>query len=191
MLLPRMSAGKSDDLVRQRVEGMAECGRQGKIPLLHVTRVAFAELAPGTENTPAGTRIIVLAAQVPVVAQRSLLFRPSALARERGRAGERETLAPQTAERVLVAGDRMQRCERGASIKHRFRGDVRRGATTQPGRRRGEGRRGFGDDSAPRGHAKGYASAALCATIIASNRRTCRRIITSDNVALSFVFFII
>jgi len=44
------------------------------------------------------------------------------VARERGRVGERQALTPENADRVIVAGDRVARGERGAGEKAGFFG---------------------------------------------------------------------
>ena len=72
------------------------------------------EPAPGVEDAAGGPGIVAVAAQIPGVAQRSRVLRSPALPGENRGVGERQALAPEAAERVFGAGDRMQRGERSA-----------------------------------------------------------------------------
>jgi hypothetical protein len=79
-----------------------------------VQRVAFGEPAPRLQQAPRGSGIAPGPAKIPSVAQRRLVLGAPREARERRGVGERQALAPQSADRVIVAGDRVQSRERGA-----------------------------------------------------------------------------
>jgi hypothetical protein len=69
------------------------------------------------QQAPHGSEIIRRPAQIPDIAQRRLVLGTPGVPRERGRVGERQALGPQATDRVIVAGDRMQRGECGAPAR--------------------------------------------------------------------------
>jgi len=93
-----------------------------------------AEASPGFEDTAGGPGIVAVAAQIPGVAQRGLVFRAPALPREDRGAGERQALAPEGAERVFGAGDWMQRGERRAGAEGGLRNAFSRRRQPLPAR---------------------------------------------------------
>jgi hypothetical protein len=94
---------------------------------------------------PRGSGIITRPAQIPGVAQRRLVFGAPGVARQHGGVGERQALAPQAADRVIVAGDRMTCRWHDAGEKARFFVGFRHIARARP-RRTQQDRRGLGDE---------------------------------------------
>ena len=83
-----------------------------------------AEASPGFEDAAGGPGIVAVAAQIKGVAQGSRVLRSPGLSGENRGVGERQALAPEAAERVLGAGDRMERGERRAGAEGGLRGAV-------------------------------------------------------------------
>jgi len=75
--------------------------------------ISIGQPPPGLQQPPRGSGIVTGPAQIPGVAQRRLVLGAPGVARERCGVGERQAWAPQAADRVIVAGDRVERGERG------------------------------------------------------------------------------
>jgi len=115
--------------------------------------------------------------------QRRLVLGAAGVARQRGCIGERQALMPENADRVIVAGERVARGERGAGEKAGFFAVFRQAACPGPAReRRDRRRRGHGDSRA--GPGRVGAGAALLTRKGRQKRRGCGGIKTSDKVQL-------
>ena len=89
--------------------------------------------------------------------QRRLVLGTPGVARERSPVGERQALTPENADRVIVAGERVARGERGAGEKAGFFGVFRHAACPCAAReRRDRRRRGHGDSRAGSGRARRF-----------------------------------
>jgi hypothetical protein len=109
--------------------------------------LAGAEQAPGAEQSAGWTGIGGTLAQIPMVAQSCFVFGATALPGQPNCACQRKALAPQRAEQMLVARDRVQGCERCAGHKWRIVRAAWDIAQPRPAWHRREAAGRCGDDS--------------------------------------------